>query len=255
MDERADGAEVGDVALELGAHRGLEIGRDLHVLAAPDRAEVGDARDLGREADAARAVDAAVHLGRDEGADVLVRHGALVLVVARRVDPVGHRLVLQVALAALVADRAVEGVVDEEELHHPFARLADRRRLGQDLRRLAVRAGPAVAHAPGAGGDRLRRAFELDEAHAAIAGDRQPLVEAEARDLGARRLAGLEQRVLRRNLDLDAVDDELGHRWQPSTIFWMRSASCCTDSFGGLPLSRTMPFSAFGSIVMAPVSS
>src|SRR3954468_2865391 len=55
--------------------------------------------------------------------------------------------------------------------------------------------------------------------------------------------------------DLDAVDDELGHRRQPSTILWMRSASCCTDSFGGLPLSWTMPFRAFGSIVMVPASS
>ncbi len=129
----------------------------------------------------------------------------------RGIDAVGHGLVLQVALAALVADRAVERVVDEQELHHPLAGLLDRRRLGADHRRLAVRARPAVAHRPGAGGDRLRRALQFDEAHAAIAGDRQPLVEAEARDLGPRRLRRLQQRVFRRNLDLDAVDDELGH--------------------------------------------
>jgi hypothetical protein len=59
---------------------------------------------------------------------------------------------------------------------------------------------------------RLRRAaLHLDQAHAAIAGDREPLVEAEARHLGARRLAGLQHRVLRRNVDLDAVDEEFGH--------------------------------------------
>jgi hypothetical protein len=52
---------------------------------------------------------------------------------------IGHRLVLQVALAALVADRAVERVVDEQELHHPFARLLDHRRVGAD--RLAVGGG------------------------------------------------------------------------------------------------------------------
>ena len=34
-------------------------------------------------------------------------------------------VVLQAALAGLVADRAVEGVVDEEELHHPLLRLLD----------------------------------------------------------------------------------------------------------------------------------
>ena len=32
---------------------------------------------------------------------------------------VGHGLVLQGALAALVADRAVQRVVDEQQLHHP----------------------------------------------------------------------------------------------------------------------------------------
>src|SRR6202035_2498057 len=36
-------------------------------------------------------------------------------------------------------------------------------------------------------------------------------VEAEARNFLAGRLAGLEQRVLRRYVDLFAVDDELGH--------------------------------------------
>ncbi len=54
-------------------------------------------------------------------------------------------------------------------------------------------------------------ADDLDQAHAAIAGDRQPLVEAEARNFRARGLAGLEQRVLRRDVDLFAVDDDLGH--------------------------------------------
>ena len=78
-------------------------------------------------------------------------------------------------------------------------------------RRLAVRARPAVAHRPGAGGDRLRRALQFDEAHAAIAGDRQPLVEAEARDLGPRGLAACSSVYSGGNLDLDAVDDELGH--------------------------------------------
>ena len=76
------------------------------------------------------------------------------------------------------------------------------------IRRLAVRARTAIAHRPGAGSHRLRRAFQLDEAHAAIAGDRQPLVEAEARDFRARHLGGLEQRVFRRDVDLDAIDDD-----------------------------------------------
>jgi hypothetical protein len=157
-------------------------------------------------------MDAAVHDRLDQRADVLVFDRALVLVIAAGVDAVGHRLVLQVAFAALVADRAVERMVDQQEFHHAFAGLAHHRRLGVDDRRLAVRARAAIAHAPGAAGDRLRRAFQLDQAHPAIAGDRQPLVEAEARNLRARRFRRLQQRELRRNVDFGAVDDDLGHR-------------------------------------------
>ena len=190
----------------------FEIGGDLGILAAADQAELGNAGDLGGEADAARAVDAAVHDRLDQRADILVLDRALVLLVARGIDAEGHRLVLQVALAALVADRAIERMVDQQELHHAFAGLLDHRRVGEDLRRLAVRAGAQVAHAHGAGGLRLRRpALHLDQAHAAVAGDRQPLVEAEARHLRARLLRRLQQRVVVGYLDLFAVDLELSH--------------------------------------------
>ena len=92
-----------------------------------------DACDLLGEADASGAVDAARHRGLDDRAEVLVLDRALHLRVARAVRPVGHRLVLQVALAALVADGAVERVVGEEELHDALARLLDHRGAGVDL--------------------------------------------------------------------------------------------------------------------------
>src|SRR6185437_11090063 len=60
--------------------------------------------------------------------------------------------------------------------------------------------------------NRLRRLLLLDEAHAAIAGDGEPLVVAEMRHLDAGMLAGLQHRRIGRNLDLDAVDLELRHR-------------------------------------------
>src|SRR6185295_7095498 len=182
------------------------------VLTAAGRAHFRCAADFRREADAARALDAAIHRGLDQRAQIFVLDRALVLGEAAGVDAVAHRLVLQVALAALVADRAVQRMVDQQELHHAFARLLHHRRAGGDFRRLALGTGTAVAYAPGAACDRLRAALHLDEAHPAIAGDRQPLVVAEARDFGARGLARLQQRVLRGHIDLFAVDDEFGHR-------------------------------------------
>ena len=144
--------------------------------------------------------------------DILVLDRALVLGEARGVGAIGHRLILQIAFAALIADRAVERMVDQQELHHALARLARHRRVGQHDRRFAVRAGAQVLDRHGAGGGRLRRsAFHLDEAHPAVAGDRQPLVEAEARNLRPGRLASLEKRVFGGNVDFLAVDDDLAH--------------------------------------------
>ncbi len=72
--------------------------------------------------------------------------------------------------------------------------------------------GRKILDRDGAGGRRLRRpALHLDKAHPAIAGDRQPLVKAKPRDLRARLLAGLQKRIFRRNVDLDAVHDEFAH--------------------------------------------
>ncbi len=216
--ERTDRTQVDDVALQLRAHRMFEVRGDLHVLTASGGAELRHTGNLGREADAARALDAPRHDRLDQRPDVFVLDRPLVLVEPAAVDAVGHRLVLQVALAALVADRAVERVVDEQELHHPLAGAPHHLRAGDDLRRLAVRAGPAVAHRPGARGDRLRRALQFDQAHATVAGDRQALVETEARYLRTRRLARLQQRELRRDVDLGAVDLDLAHAACSSTL-------------------------------------
>ncbi len=213
--QRPHRAKIDDVGRKLAPQRLLDIGADLHVLAARGGAEIGHARHLGDKADAARAVDATRHHRLHQRAQVLVLHRALVFLVARVVHPVTERLVLQVALAALVADRAVERVVDEQELHHPAAGVAHHLGVGVHHHALGDR--------PGAGGDRLRRRLlDLHQAHAAIAGNRQPVVIAEPRHLDARRLAGLQDRGSGGDFDLDAVDGELGHRAPYSAASGMR---------------------------------
>src|SRR5206468_10154512 len=122
--DRADRAQVDHVARELGID-GAAIDRgDLGMLAAMDHAELHHAGHFLAEADATRAVDAACHLfERQQRTHVLRQHDALFFGVARRGAAVAHRQILQLAFAALVADRAIERVVDEQELHHALLRL------------------------------------------------------------------------------------------------------------------------------------
>jgi len=67
-------------------------------------APISGAPQTQRRTDAARALDAAVHRGLDQRAQIFVFHRALFSASGwcrRRT----HRLILQVALAALIADR------------------------------------------------------------------------------------------------------------------------------------------------------
>ena len=113
----------------------------------------------------------------------------------------------------------------------------------------ALRPRPQVLHLHRAGRGRLRRpADHLDEAHPAVAGDRQPLVVAEPRDLDPGLLAGLQQRQPRIDLDLDVVDDEFaqiahgrflsrsaGHSLNASTQSEMRLTSGTSISSAQAP--------------------
>jgi hypothetical protein len=112
--------------------------------------------------------------------------------------------VLQRALAALVADRAVERVVDEQEL--------DDRLLGRlDALRLGVDDHPVLDRRR-ARGLELRDALDLHEAHAARADRRAELgLVAEDRDLDVAVLGAVDEHDVLRGGDLDPVDRE-GHR-------------------------------------------
>ena len=208
--QRADRAQVDHVAGEFGGQRALQISRDLHMLAAMERADFLDARNFFGKADAAGAMDAAGHDRLDQRPHFLVVHRALVFLEAGAVVAVGHRLVLQVAFAALVADRAVERMVDQQEFHHAPAGLDRLFRIRKD--------DHAVQDRLGAGGDRLGRPLHLHQAHAAVAGNRQPFVEAEMRHFLADRLQRLEQGQAPVDLMLFAVDGDRCHRAHAATL-------------------------------------
>ena len=124
---------------------------------------------------------------------------------------VAHRLVLQRALATLVADRAVQRVVDEQQLHDAVLRLV---RLGGRVLRLDLHARGRLERAAGLRLGHLGQAAvatgrpDLDQALAARAGGCEQRVVAEPRDLDAEVLGGADDQRALGHLGLDAVDGE-----------------------------------------------
>jgi hypothetical protein len=79
---------------------------------------------------------------------------------------------LQVALATLIADGAVQGVIDEHKLHHSLARLLDQLCVGLDHHAWSSRHGT--------GGNRFWGLRDLHETHSTVARNGQLLMIAKA---------------------------------------------------------------------------
>jgi hypothetical protein len=159
--ERAHRTEIHDVPRVRVVEALAGEDPDLAALAALEEPELAGLRDLVAEADAAAALDAALLVERDVRPDVhRLRERQLRLSVAADTGPVLHRVLLEPALPRLVADRTVERVVDEEELHHRRPRLLDLLVLGVDHH--------AVGDRRVAADDELRLLLDVHEAHAAV---------------------------------------------------------------------------------------
>ena len=111
--QRAHWAQINDIALKVRIEGLVQIGGNLGVFAATCLAHLGDARDLGRETHTAGAGDAACHMGFDQRPEIEIFGGALGFAVAAEIHAIGHGLILQITLAALIANRAIQRVVDE----------------------------------------------------------------------------------------------------------------------------------------------
>ncbi|MCY1501637.1 hypothetical protein D9M68_357180 [compost metagenome] len=202
--ERADRADVDHVARQLGVDRVAEEGFDFGVLAAVRHAELHHAGHFLAETDAARAMDAAAHFFHaDQRADVLVEHDALFFFVARRRTAVADGQVLQLAFAALVADGAIQRVVDQQELHDGLLGLDGLVALGAN--------DHALRDGRGAGRHRLGRLFHVDQAHAAVGRDAEFLVIAEVRNVGARLFGRMHHHAAFGHFDLLAVEFDFDH--------------------------------------------
>ncbi len=195
--ERADRAELDHVAAERGAVRLVLERRDQRLCATVSGHELPVLGDVRGEAGAAVAEDAALTVERDRRRD----RDRLVERPLRKRHPrvpgaVLEGQILERALAALVADRAVERMVDEDELER---RLLPLRGLRGRLRR--------PHHHPVLGGQgaarlQLGHPLDLDEAHATGADGRsEPGLVAEHGDLDSRRPRRLDEAGALRDLD------------------------------------------------------
>jgi hypothetical protein len=148
-------------------------------------------------ADATVAEDAARAVEVDDGGPLLL----FAVVLGFGVEAVGGTVleghVLQLALAARIADGAIEGVVAEEKLQGGFAGLGDLGSLGLDDHALGDRCG--------AGGLELGHLLDADDAHAAGCLKREAGIVAEGGDLDAGGLAGLDEEGARGGGEFIAV--------------------------------------------------
>ena len=185
--ERADRADVDGVERVVVIQFAAREAGQRVVGTAVDEAQDGVFSDLAGEAYATRAEDAAFVIERDARPEAgLLRLRVLLVDVARITAAVFGGELLELALAGLVADRAVERVVEEEHLRHAFAAGLDAGRFETDVEsgrdvgsagdgrlRLPADLRLAVFHHQFVRRAVAHRRAELDQAHAAIAGDRE----------------------------------------------------------------------------------
>jgi hypothetical protein len=130
---------------------------------------------------------------------------ALLLDEAGLARSVSEGLILERALATLVTDRAVEGVVREQELEHAVLGFLHLLGIGAHAH--------AVVDVQVARGlqRRATRSFDFDEAHAAHSHRLHARVVAETWDVLTRSLGGVDQQFTGLHLDLSTVDGDV-HR-------------------------------------------
>jgi hypothetical protein len=108
---------------------------------------------------------------------------ALFFVVARIALAVADGQILQLAFAALVADRAIQRVVNQQEFHHDFCACT-----ALSLWVRTIMPGDTGVAQAGIG---FGAFLDFDQAHAAVGRDRQFLVIAEVRDVGSQFVCGV----------------------------------------------------------------
>ena len=204
--EGTNRADLHGIAGEVGVEGLISRRADLLLGTPLEKLKHRIAGDLVGKSRAAGARDAALTVEEDLCADVhrLVEEALLAIEPRLRASD-RHRLILEGAFAALVADRAVERVVEEEEFKHALLRLAGdgRRHLRADVH--------AIGDDLGTGRRRLRDALDLDEAGPAGGHWLKERVIAEPGDFDAEEFSGTNGQRALRDLNGHAIDGDAHH--------------------------------------------
>ena len=203
--------------------------------AALGEAENRIAGDFIHEADAAAAHDAAFVVEANARADIdIFWLFHLHVDEARDAAAVADRVFLEAAFAGLVADRAIERVVDEKKLHHALAAFFHQLAGGADAHVFGDRVG-AGDHRARHPADRLvavfialgflagrgaRRHAGLHKAHAAVAGCGELRVIAVVGHDAADAAASLNDPCAFGKLAPNAVDLYIDHAFFGSKVLW-----------------------------------
>ena len=198
--QRAHRANVDAHAALLAVELVAAVGRDDRADAAVLHAQRPHVHAFAAHAHAAVAEDAARTVIVDGRGPLLLFAMLLGFGVEALARAVLEGHVLQFALAAGIADRAVKRVVAEQQLNGGLARLGNFSRLGdEDL---------ALGYGGGAGGLQLAHFFLAHHAHAAGGLEAEAGVVTESRNLDARLAAGVNQQRPRGSRQLLSIDCE-----------------------------------------------
>ena len=198
--QRADRTDVDAGAALVALQVVALVGSDFGDHAAVDHAERADAQAFVADAHAAEAEDAARRIEKHDGRKLFFRSVDLLFGVAALAGAVAEDHVLQFALAALVAYRAIERMVGQQEFQGVLAGLRHLRGFGPH--------DHAFGDGESASRHQLGHLLHFDEAHAAGGLQSESFVIAERRNLDADRLRGIDHQRSGGCLHFPAVDRE-----------------------------------------------
>ncbi len=134
-----------------------------------------DATDFLPETHTAGTLNAAGHFRSDQRTDILVFDNPLLLIVMTVGIGKAHGDVLQWTFAALITNRTIQGMVDQQKFQNTL--------LGHFCLARSRGYFHSVRHRGGTGGQGFWRFFHIHQTHPAIGGNRKFGVIAEKRDI------------------------------------------------------------------------